>query len=184
MPTEHIAQRLVAQGYAALRRPPAPVDFVPLAEANTLLNDLEHHPHAFVLACLVDRQDIAERAWTLPYRLGERAGSWELADLVALPPEAIVKHVLMPDALHHYPAKMAPVVYAALQRIAERYDGDASRIWADTPGSAAVVRRFLEFDGCGPKIATMAANILVRDFRIPVSDNTRSTSRSTFTCGA
>lgn len=170
MTAEPIAQTLVAQGYAALRRFPAPVDFVPLPEANALLNDLEHHPHAFVLACLVDRQDTAERAWMLPYRLGERAGSWELADLAALPPESIAKHLLEPDALHRYPAKMAPVVYAALKRIANRYDGDASRIWASSLSSAAIVRRFLEFDGCGPKIATMAANILVRDFRIPVSD--------------
>jgi endonuclease III len=170
MTAEHIAQRLVAQGYTALRRPPAPVDFVPLAEANTLLNDLDHHPHAFVLACLVDRQDTAERAWMLPYRLGERAGSWELADLAALPPGAIAKHLLEPAALHRYPDTMAPVVYAALQRIVSQYDGDTSRIWAGSPSSAAVVRRLLEFDGCGPKIATMAANILVRDFRVPVSD--------------
>jgi len=170
MTAEPIAQKLVAQGYAALRRPPAPVDFVPLAEANTLLNDLEHHPHAFVLACLVDRQDIAERAWTLPYRLGERVGSWELADLAALSPEAIAKHILEPDALHRYPVTMAPVVYAALQRIVSQYGGDAGCLWADSPSSAAVVRRFLEFNGCGPKIATMAANILVRDFRVPVSD--------------
>ena len=170
MTAERIAQKLVAQGYAALRRPRASVEFVPLAEANVLLNDLDHHPHAFVLACLVDRQDTAERAWMLPYRLSERAGSSELVDLAALTPEGVARHLTTPSALHRYPAKMAPVVYTALQRIAGLYDGDASRIWADTPSSAAVVRRFLEFDGCGPKIATMAANILVRDFRVPVSD--------------
>ena len=170
MDTERITQRLVAQGYAAMRRPYAPVPLVSLPEANALLNDLDDHPHAFVLACLVDRQDTAERAWTLPYRLGERAGSWELADLAALPAEAIAGHLREPDALHRYPAKMAPVVFAALQRIANRYDGDAARIWADSPRSSTIVRRFLELDGCSPRIATMAAGILVRDFRVPMRD--------------
>ncbi len=170
MTADPIAQRLVAQGYDALRRPPVPIDFVPLPEANELLNDLGHHPHAFVLACLVDRQDAAERAWTLPYRLGERAGSWELADLASLSLELVAAHLLKPEALHRYPAKMATIVFAALQRLASRYNGDASRLWANSPSSAAIVRRFLEFDGCGPKIATMATNILVRDFRVPVSD--------------
>jgi endonuclease III len=170
MSNDLIAQKLIAQGYATFRRPPAPVDFVPLAEANALLNDLTGHPHAFVLACLVDRQDSAERAWTLPYRLGERAGSWRFADLAALSSEEITQHLSTPDPLHRFPTVMANVVFQALQRIAERYDRQANRIWERSPSSATIVRRFIEFDGAGPKIATMAANILVKGLRVPVSD--------------
>ena len=129
-----IAHTLVAQGYANFWRPPAPVDFVPLPEANALLNDLAAHPHAFVLACLVDRQDSAERAWTLPYRLGERAGSWQFADLAALSQNMVMQHLTQPDALHRFPAVMAQVVYRGLQRIAQHYEGQANRIWEGSCG--------------------------------------------------
>ena len=32
-------------------------------DANAFLNDLEKYPHAYVLACCMDRQTKAERAW-------------------------------------------------------------------------------------------------------------------------
>jgi endonuclease-3 len=65
---------------------------------------------------------------------------------------------------------MAKVLRLGVQRLQDSYDGDAARIWEGSPPSATVVRRFLEFHGAGPKIASMAVNILVRQFKIPLRD--------------
>ena len=53
-----------------------------------------------------------------------------------------------------------------MRHIGDRYGGDASRSWASGSIGTAVARRFLAFDGVGPKIANMAVNILIRDFGI------------------
>ena len=73
---------------------------------------------------------------------------------------------MLPSSGHRLRTEMARLLPAAIRHIAGRYGGDASRIWADGSSGAAVVRRFLAFDGVGPKIANMAVNILIRDFRI------------------
>jgi endonuclease-3 len=65
---------------------------------------------------------------------------------------------------------MSRNLYDAIQHICKSYSGDASQIWRDKPSSAELVWRFLEFPGVGPKIATMATNILARQFKVPLRD--------------
>jgi hypothetical protein len=76
----------------------------------------------------------------------------------------------MPTPLHRFPEKMGEIFYLGIQKIKKEYWGVASHIWNDNPTSTTLIQRFLSFKGAGPKIATMAANILVRDFKIPVKD--------------
>lgn len=71
--------------------------------------------------------------------------------------------------MHKFANRMACVFHSGIWHIAERCSGDASFIWGVRPRSPALVRRFVGFHGAGSKIATMAANILVRDMRVPVS---------------
>jgi len=170
MNEQDISEILIKRGNKLLARPFEQIQFTSNAQADALLNDLDHYPHAFVLACVMDRRIKAEKAWLIPHVFSMRLGSFEFPDLERLSEERVRELFAEPQPLHWLREVMALNFYRAVQRIARDYLGDVCGIWAGTPPSATIVRRFLEFDGVGPKIATMAANILVRDFKIPVSD--------------
>lgn len=167
---EQLRRRLVREGTAALKAGAGDVRFTGDPDADHLLNDLAGHPHVYVMGCLVDRQVRAEIAWKVPWVVRDRLGSLDLAELSDLREEEWLKLLREPTPAHRLPETMATVLYRAIGRIVNHYEGDASRIWTGTPSSATVVKRFLEFHGAGPKIATMAANILVRHFHVPLSD--------------
>ena len=132
--------------------------------ARALVNDLDGHPHAFVLACIADRQTIADIAWNLPHAIREAVGDFEFDTLRQLQKSEWA--AVLASSGHRLATKMERLLPAAIRHIGDQYGGDASRIWADGSSGAAVARRFLAFDGVGPKIANMAVNILIRDFDV------------------
>lgn len=145
------------------------VHFVEDEEANLLLNDLDQCPHAFVLACLMDRQIKAERAWMIPLEVFRGFGVHEIGSLAKISLSDL-SAFFAKKKLHRFNDTMAEVFHKAIQNIMNEYNGDASQIWSGNPSSSSVVYRFLEFKGSGIKISTMAANILARQFRVPFSD--------------
>ncbi len=167
-----IRDKLVERGQLLFKAPKKPlIEFTRVPQADAVLNDLTGHPHAFVLACVMDRQVIAEKAWLIPFRIAEGlGGSFSINDLVRLTPEDINRLMRQPEPLHRFIDKMSAIFHSAVRRIQSQYSGDASRIWAGRLPSAEAVYRFLEFDGVGPKIGSMAANILARDFKVEFAD--------------
>jgi hypothetical protein len=140
-----------------------------LPQAEEMLSNLKEFPHHFVLGCLMDRQVLASVAWKIPYLIGEYIGSHQFVDLETIKPSQVA-NVLRRAKTHRFRSVMARVFCRGVVDIRKKYAGDASRIWADSPPSALVIRRFLEFDGVGIKIATMATNALVREFGVSMSD--------------
>jgi endonuclease III len=167
---EQLVGRLVDEGRTALAQPRQPTLFAYAAAADAILNDIEHCPQAFVLGCLANRMWKARQAWQVPLRLRERFGTLDIAALAQRTEADWARVARDPAPIHRRPDLMATVLRLGVQRLQDAYDGDAARIWEGTPASATVVRRFLEFYGAGPKIASMAANILVRQFKIPLRD--------------
>jgi len=170
MNNHHIAEILIDKGKALYNSPKEFVEFTGNVQADTLLNDLENTPHAFVLACVMDRQIKAELAWLIPYLISEKLGNFEFQTLAALSLQEVEKLMTTPSPLHRFPSEMSKNFYFAVQTIAKDYGGLASNIWNNKPSSAEVIYRFLQFRGIGQKIGTMAANILARNFKVEFSD--------------
>lgn len=171
MNTKEIRDRLVEHGEKLFHAPKqAVIEFTKVPQADALLNDLANHPHAFVLACVMDRQVKAEKAWIIPYRISEKLNGFSMQRLTQLSQTNVNNLMTKPVPLHRFVDKMTDCFHSAIQRIKKQYSGDASQIWTGKPSSAEVVYRFLEFDGVGPKIGSMAANILAREFKIPMAD--------------
>lgn len=166
---DKIVKILIQEGKELLNQPYKKIEFTKNPEADNLLNNLKKYPHAFVLACVMDRQINAERAWMIPYRISKAIGGFKFSKLISLKPESI-KTIFKRRNLHRFNEVMAENFYLAIQKIHKGYNSNASDIWKSRPRSAAVVRKFLEFKGVGVKIATMATNILAREFKIPMKD--------------
>jgi len=166
---DKILKILIHKGQDLFNRPYKKIEFTKHLEADEFLNNLEKYPHAFVLACIMDRQIKAERAWLIPYNISKEIGGFEFPKLLQLKADQILR-IFRKKSLHRFNEIMARNFYLAIQKIHKDYRGEASNIWKNKPSSATVVRRFLEFNGVGVKIATMATNILAREFKLPMKD--------------
>jgi endonuclease III len=166
-----VAKILVARGLRLFRARRKVVAFTGDPSADALLNDIERYPHLFVLGCVMDRQINSERAWLIPIRIAEQIGSPSFRAFSELPLSKVRRLMVRPEPLHRFHQKMSGYFHQAVQHITATYKGDASGIWNDGPSSAEIVWRFLAFPGVGPKIATMATNILARHFKVHLADH-------------
>jgi len=147
-----------------------PSDRIPddsLPEADALADS---DPYAFLIAVLADYRVRASRAWNLPYLLKQRLGHLNPGRISSMPLQDLERVMTKPTALHRHPRGVAEFILDSSRLLVQRYEGDASRIWADSPRTEDIQSRLEAFHGVGQKKASMAANILVRDYSIPVRD--------------
>jgi endonuclease-3 len=166
---DNIVSTLIQIGDDLFKKPYEKQKFTGNSDADNLLNDLRNYPHAFVLACIMDRQIRAEKAWMIPYEIKIEIGTFKLSQLLSLNLNKI-KKIFIKRKLHRFNETMANNFYLGIREIHDVYEDKASKIWNGLPKSATVVRRFLQFEGVGVKIASMATNILARDFKIKMAD--------------
>jgi endonuclease-3 len=162
---EEIVARLVAEGTRRLNIFPQKADLPNIPDNRDPLDDFKNFPHLFVFGCVMDRQIKTEKVWPIPYQIGDIIGGLEFERFLKLS-LAELTEIFNTKKLHRFNNDMAKCFYHATQFIHSKYNDHAENIWSSNPKSATVIRRFLEFNGVGIKIANMATNILTRDFKV------------------
>jgi len=133
-------------------------------EANKLL---DRSPLALLVGMVLDQQVPLEKAFSSPYVLEQRLGhdldAHELADY---DPDALVEIFARTPALHRFPKAMAVRVQEVCRMLVERYDGDASRLWAGVDSGPELLKRVGDLPGFGKQKAQIFVALLGKQYGV------------------
>jgi uncharacterized HhH-GPD family protein len=122
---------------------------------------LDRDPLALLIGMVLDQQVPLERAFSSPYELTQRLGhDLDARELAEYDPEALAAIFAQPPALHRFPKSMAGRVQEVCRTLVDRYDGDVSRLWADVPDGATLLKRVKALPGFGEQKAKIFVALL------------------------
>lgn len=126
---------------------------------------LARDPFALLLGMLLDQQVPMEWAFRGPATLRDRLGHLDPTRIAIMPEEELEAAFRHRPALHRYPGAMARRAGALARHVAERYGGDAGRIWRGAPDAATVLDRLRALPGYGDEKAKILLAVLGKRFR-------------------
>jgi uncharacterized HhH-GPD family protein len=123
---------------------------------------LSNDPLALLMGMLLDQQFPLEWAFRAPWRLAQRMErtSLDAAEIAGWDPEAFVKLMAGPPALHRYPAAMAQRVQALCRLVVEEYGGDAAALWRTAGTGKELLVRLRALPGFGEQKARIFVALL------------------------
>lgn len=133
-------------------------------EANELI---ARDPLALLIGFVLDQQVTVQKAFEGPLVLRERAGTLDAGALATMDLEPVFRER---PAIHRFPGSMAQRVRALAAHVAERYGGDAGRIWSEATSADDLRARLEELPGFGEMKVTTVAAVLSKRFGVKLAD--------------
>jgi uncharacterized HhH-GPD family protein len=133
-------------------------------EANALIAE---DPFALLVGFVLDQQVPVPKAFSGPLVLRERLGSLDAAAVAAADLEPIFRER---PAIHRFPGAMAGRVRAMAAHVAERYDGDAARVWTDAATPEQLKANLEALPGFGEMKVKALAAVLAKRFGVAVAE--------------
>jgi uncharacterized HhH-GPD family protein len=132
-------------------------------EADALLAS---DPLALLIGFALDQQVTVQKAFSGPLDLRNRLGHLDAKRIAATDPAELDRVFRERPALHRFPGSMAGKVQALCAFIAERYDGEASRVWREAKDGRDLQARLLELPGFGEMKARTVLAVLGKRFGV------------------
>jgi uncharacterized HhH-GPD family protein len=117
-------------------------------------------PLALLIGFALDQQVTVQKAFSGPWDLKARLGHLDARKIADTDPAELDRVFRERPALHRFPGSMAGKVAALCAFIADRYDGDASRVWREAADGRDLQARLLALPGIGEMKARTLTAIL------------------------
>ncbi|CAM2985512.1 HhH-GPD-type base excision DNA repair protein [Skermania piniformis] len=122
---------------------------------------------ALLIGMTLDQQFPMEAAFTGPYKIEQRMGSFDVATIAAANEDDFVALCSTPPAIHRFPKAMATRIQEIARLIVEQYDGRTEEIWsADDPDAQEVFDRLTVLPGWGAMKAKIFIALLAKQLDV------------------
>ena len=139
---------------------PEALYFTESREANELI---AREPLALLIGFALDQQVTVPTAFSGPLKLQQRIGELDAARIAAMDPAALEEAFRTRPALHRFPGAMAKRTQELATFLADRYDGDAARVWTEAADGHDLQARLHELPGFGEmKVQSLLAVLAKR----------------------
>jgi uncharacterized HhH-GPD family protein len=128
-------------------------------DADALLNT---DGNALLIGMLLDQQITMEKAFSGPAVLRTRLGHLDPVRIAAMTEDDVVAVCSQVPAIHRFPRSMGARVHQLCTVLAERYDGDATALWADVTTGDALYARLRELPGFGEEKSQIFVALLAK----------------------
>lgn len=127
---------------------------------------LAEDPLALLVGMALDQQIQMEKAFTGPFVLRERLGTFDAAAIAELPPEHFAAVMAQPPAVHRFPGSMAKRIQDLCRALVEQYDGRAEALWEGVTDGRELRRRVEGLPGFGKQKAQIFVALLGKQYGV------------------
>jgi uncharacterized HhH-GPD family protein len=124
-------------------------------------------PFALLVGFALDQQVTVQKAFAGPLALQQRLGTLDPAAVATAELEPIFRER---PAIHRFPGSMAKRVQELAAFVAERYDGDAARVWTDAGTPEELRANIAALPGFGEMKIKSLGSVLAKRYGVALAE--------------